>query len=74
MAMITAQARKSASEQTGFSFVHCRVTGRGRVAYLGRAWFPHARVIYSYSDISDVILPVGWFDTPNERLASFNNT
>jgi len=71
MAMITAQGRQSSSELSGYSFVHCTVTGTGKVAYLGRAWFPYARVTFSYTEISDAIIPIGWFETQKEKVAYF---
>ncbi|KAI3458388.1 hypothetical protein Pfo_015051 [Paulownia fortunei] len=60
VAMITAQARTKPSEPNGYSFVHCNVTGTGGVAYLGRSWFPYARVVYAYSELSGVVNPQGW--------------
>ncbi|KAI8540237.1 hypothetical protein RHMOL_Rhmol09G0246900 [Rhododendron molle] len=65
MAMITAQARKSNTEDNGYCFVHCKVTGAGRNAFLGRAWMPYARVVYAYTDMSDVVHPQGWSDNFN---------
>ncbi|KAI3411286.1 Pectinesterase [Psidium guajava] len=60
LTMITAQARESSAEDTGYSFVHCRITGTGNGTYLGRAWKDSPRVIYSYTDMSSVINPLGW--------------
>ncbi|KAK3000225.1 hypothetical protein RJ639_023844 [Escallonia herrerae] len=62
MSMITAQARESGSFDSGFSFVHCNVTGTGGNAYLGRAWKPFAKVVYAYTAMSDVVKPEGWSD------------
>ncbi|CAL5322869.1 unnamed protein product [Camellia sinensis] len=62
VAMITAQARKSDAEDNAYSFVHCKVTGTGRHAFLGRAWMPYAKVVYVYTDMSDVVQPQGWSD------------
>ncbi|PSS32459.1 Pectinesterase [Actinidia chinensis var. chinensis] len=62
VALITAQARKSNSEDTGYAFVHCDVTGTGRNAFLGRAWMPYAKVVYAYTTMSDVVDPKGWSD------------
>lgn len=62
MAMVTAQAGKSESDDVGFSFVHCKVTGSGGIAYLGRAWMPYAKVVFAYTEMSDVVQPKGWSD------------
>ncbi|CAA0836664.1 Pectinesterase PPME1 [Striga hermonthica] len=62
MAMITAHARSKADEPTGFVFAHCKVTGTGGTAYLGRSWFPSPRVVYAYSELSDAVNPEGWSD------------
>lgn len=58
---LTAQKRMSTSEDTGFSFVKCVVTGSGSI-YLGRAWGPASRVVYSLTYFDNIILPQGWFD------------
>nr|AAT99258.1 pectin-methyltransferase precursor [Kali turgidum] len=62
MAMITAHARKNADGVGGYSFVHCKVTGTGGTALLGRAWFDAARVVFSYCNLSDAAKPEGWSD------------
>jgi pectinesterase len=41
--------------------VRCVVTGSGNI-YLGRAWGPASRVVYSYTYFDDIILPQGWFN------------
>ncbi|CAH9147835.1 unnamed protein product [Cuscuta epithymum] len=58
---IAAQHRNSPSENTGYSFVDCRITGLGKTL-LGRAWGEFSRVVFAKCDISDVILPSGWSD------------
>ncbi|CAL9024302.1 unnamed protein product [Prunus brigantina] len=60
MTVITAQARDSASEDTGYSFVHCNITGTGNGTYLGRAWRISPRVVFAYTSMSEVITPAGW--------------
>ncbi|CAH9135632.1 unnamed protein product [Cuscuta epithymum] len=60
MAMITAHGRKSESEDTGFSFVHCTVTGTGNTAVLGRGWFDYSKVVFTYTQVSDAVKPEGW--------------
>lgn len=58
---IAASQRSSAAEDSGFSFVGCRLTGSGML-YLGRAWGRYARVVYSYCDLSGIVVPQGWSD------------
>ncbi|KAL2550022.1 Pectinesterase PPME1 [Forsythia ovata] len=60
VAVIAAQARVSDSEDTGYSFLHCKITGSGGIAYLGRSWKPAAKVVYAYTEMSDVVNPEGW--------------
>ncbi|KAG5401123.1 hypothetical protein IGI04_015730 [Brassica rapa subsp. trilocularis] len=58
--VITAHAGKSTEEKSGYSFVHCKVTGTGTGIYLGRAWMSHPKVVYAYTDMSSVVNPSGW--------------
>ncbi|XP_022714477.1 putative pectinesterase 63 [Durio zibethinus] len=68
LTVITAQARESASENTGYSFVHCSVTGTGNGTYLGRAWKTSPKVVFAYTDMSSVVHPAGWsFNFKPER-------
>ncbi|ONI32632.1 hypothetical protein PRUPE_1G377600 [Prunus persica] len=56
---ITAQRRTSPSEESGFTFLWCNITGV-KTALLGRPWGPYARVVFAYTQMSNVILPQGW--------------
>ncbi|XP_010546117.1 PREDICTED: pectinesterase PPME1-like isoform X2 [Tarenaya hassleriana] len=63
--VITAQAGKSTADQSGYSFVHCRVTGTGEGIYLGRAWMTHPKVVYAYTEMTSVVNPSGWHHNPD---------
>ncbi|GAA0186886.1 hypothetical protein LIER_34174 [Lithospermum erythrorhizon] len=65
MAMIAAQSGGRKAEDEGFSMVHCKVTGTGGIAYLGRAWMRYPKVVYSYCHLSDVVQKEGWFNSRN---------
>ena len=58
---VTAQGRSSILEDTGFSFVNCKVTGSGAL-YLGRAWGPFSRVVFAYTYMDNIIIPKGWYN------------
>ncbi|KAH1065734.1 hypothetical protein J1N35_030721 [Gossypium stocksii] len=60
-ASITAQRRESPSEDTGFTFLGCKITGV-RSALLGRPWGAYSRVVFALSYMSGAILPQGWDD------------
>ncbi|KAJ0985875.1 hypothetical protein J5N97_004231 [Dioscorea zingiberensis] len=63
---ITAQKRSSSDENTGYSFLACKLTGeRPRSVILGRPWGPYSRVVYAYTYMSNAILPQGWSDWHN---------
>ncbi|CAJ1932260.1 unnamed protein product [Sphenostylis stenocarpa] len=57
---ITAQARKNEQEDNGYFFVHCELTGTGTGAYLGRAWFSHSTVVFSYCNMGNIFNKVAW--------------
>ncbi|XP_065860349.1 pectinesterase PPME1-like [Euphorbia lathyris] len=76
--VITAQAKHGSNEDSGFSFVHCTISGTGKSdAYLGRAWVKMAEVVYSYTYISNAILPEAWdnhgFSPENMYFGEFQN-
>ncbi|KAL8094006.1 putative pectinesterase 53 isoform X1 [Apium graveolens] len=58
---LTAQGRGSLLEDTGFSFLKCKVTGSGAL-YLGRAWGPFSRVVFAYTYMDNIIIPKGWYN------------
>ncbi|XP_057545688.1 probable pectinesterase 53 isoform X2 [Amaranthus tricolor] len=69
---LTAQGRHSMLDDTGFSFVKCKVTGSGAL-YLGRAWGPFSRVVFAYTYMDNIILPTGWYNwgDPNREMTVF---
>lgn len=58
---VTAQSRASPLEDSGFSFLNCKVTGSGSL-YLGRAWGTFSRVVYAYTYMDTVVVPKGWYN------------
>ncbi|WCJ28168.1 Pectin lyase-like superfamily protein [Euphorbia peplus] len=59
--VITAQAKKEANEDSGYSFVHCAINGDGvQEANLGRGWFQRPSVVFSYSTMNNGINPIAW--------------
>ncbi|ERN10857.1 hypothetical protein AMTR_s00027p00247950 [Amborella trichopoda] len=58
---LTAQKRENMLQETGFSFVGCRVTGSGAF-YLGRAWGTFSRVVFAYTFMDNIIARRGWYD------------
>ncbi|XVE66978.1 hypothetical protein DITRI_Ditri08aG0123300 [Diplodiscus trichospermus] len=66
---ITAQHRISPSENTGFTFLGCKITGVG-TAFLGRPWGAYSRVVFALSYISSVIVPHGWDDWQDPSMHS----
>ncbi|XBI74775.1 hypothetical protein VPH35_068243 [Triticum aestivum] len=60
-AAITAQARESEANHTGFSFVNCTIKGTSEIL-LGRAYRPYSRVIFAHTYISNILASQGWSD------------
>ncbi|CAK9324223.1 unnamed protein product, partial [Citrullus colocynthis] len=58
---LTAQKRNSLLEETGFSFLNCKVSGSGAL-YLGRAWGSFSRVVFAYTFMDKIITPTGWYN------------
>ncbi|TVU20544.1 hypothetical protein EJB05_36757, partial [Eragrostis curvula] len=69
---LTAQNRMSLLEDTGFSFVNCKVTGSGAL-YLGRAWGTFSRVVFAYTYMDNIIIPRGWYNwgDPTREMTVF---
>ncbi|XP_031486457.1 pectinesterase QRT1-like [Nymphaea colorata] len=65
---IAASQRNSPNENSGFSFLQCKLDGSGKL-YLGRAWGRYAQVVYSLCDMGDIVIPQGWhdWDDPSRR-------
>ncbi|KAL0738681.1 hypothetical protein Bca4012_014891 [Brassica carinata] len=57
---ITAQARWSPRDPSGFVFLRGSVSGTMNV-YLGRAYGPFSRVIFYQTYLASVVVPPGWF-------------
>ncbi|XVE89550.1 hypothetical protein DITRI_Ditri20bG0005100 [Diplodiscus trichospermus] len=58
-AYITAQARDSMDDTSGFVFKNCSIVGTGP-AYLGRAYREYARILFYQTRMSNIIVPQGW--------------
>ncbi|KAG8379482.1 hypothetical protein BUALT_Bualt07G0093100 [Buddleja alternifolia] len=59
--VVTAHGRASKDENSGFAFINCTIGGTGRI-WLGRAWRPFSTVVFSFTNMSDIIAPEGWND------------
>ncbi|KAH9804802.1 putative pectinesterase 63 [Citrus sinensis] len=59
LGVITAQAREQVNDDSGFTFVHCNITGSGDT-YLGRAWKERPRVLFAYTYMGTLINSQGW--------------
>eukprot|EP00253_Pinus_taeda_P026480 PITA_26480 len=55
----TAQKRSSLSDDSGFVFLQCKLTGKG-LMYLGRAWGPYSTTLFANTYMEDIIIPEGW--------------
>lgn len=60
---LTAQKRLSGTDDNGYSFVNCKVTGSGEpTVYLGRAWGAYSRVVFAFTEFANIIKPEGWYN------------
>ncbi|KAI3992654.1 hypothetical protein MKX01_007976 [Papaver californicum] len=61
--VITAHRREKPSDDTGYAFVHCSISGvsNGKT-YLGRLWKTFGKTVFLYTDMSSVVHPEGWSD------------
>ncbi|KAL2978003.1 hypothetical protein AAZX31_13G096300 [Glycine max] len=73
LSVITAQGRESMAEDTGFTFLHCNITGSGNGnTYLGRAWKKSPRVVFAYTYMGSLINTQGWFNNQVAHAKSNN--
>ena len=71
----TAHKRSSESENTGYSFVGCKLTGLGAgTSILGRPWGPYSRVVFALSYMSSTVRPQGWDDWGDPMKQRYNDT
>ncbi|GMF25468.1 unnamed protein product [Phytophthora lilii] len=78
---ITANGNSNSSNLSEYVFNNAHVFGVNKSsAYLGRPWYPYARVVWQNSDLGDVINPQGWQqwnkdnNTANVYFKEFNNS
>jgi pectin methylesterase-like acyl-CoA thioesterase len=71
--MLTAQSKHFPAEDSGYYFLHCRVTGdnNGDKVVLGRPWRDYSTVLFYDTDMEKPIAPDGWEDW-NGRLKTSN--
>ncbi len=56
---ITAHARQTEVDDSGYIFVNCKITGTGDI-WLGRAWKERAKVMFLNTDMVANVNPEGW--------------
>ncbi|KAK9058397.1 hypothetical protein SSX86_023239 [Deinandra increscens subsp. villosa] len=61
---VAAQKRESLQEKTGFSFLNCKIVGKGNI-FLGRAWGAYSTTVYIKTTMDAIIAPEGWNDMGN---------
>jgi len=67
--MLTAQSKHFPAEDSGYYFLHCRITGEdnGDRVILGRPWRDYSTVVFYDTYIQKPLAPEGWSDW-NGRL------
>ncbi len=67
--MITAQSKHFPNEDSGYTFLHCRITGENSSdrLVLGRPWRDYSTVLFYDTDIQQRLDPDGWSEW-NGRL------
>ena len=67
--MLTAQSKHFPAEDSGYYFLHCRITGdsNGDKVVLGRPWRDYSTVYFYDTDVEKPLAPEGWWDW-NGRL------
>lgn len=67
--MLTAQSKHFSAEDSGYFFLHCRITGAddGDHVILGRPWRDYSTVWFYDTDVQKPLAPEGWSDW-NGRL------
>jgi pectinesterase len=62
--MLTAQSKHFPAEDSGYYFLHCRITGEdnGDKVIFGRPWRDYSTVTFYDTDIEKPIAPEGWSD------------
>ena len=60
--MLTAQSKHFGEENSGYYFLHCRVTGddQGEQVYLGRPWRDYSTVLFYDTEINRPLNAAGW--------------
>ncbi|XP_071736184.1 pectinesterase-like [Rutidosis leptorrhynchoides] len=70
--VITAHGRQNENQSTGYSLQGCKIAAaedlkpimdQYKKSFLGRPWFPYARVVYMQSFLDDLVDPKGWLDS-----------
>jgi len=66
LGVIAAQSMDDSSEDSGFVFIDCKISGTGDM-YLGRAWKETSRVIFALTFMGNQINSDGWMPAKNQE-------